>query len=111
MPSDAAALIETLRAHPKACGMIDLRVADDGSRAFSTDIYDVWRDDPPHCVSGFRRWLVGACVEKCDELGIELPARCRESKQWLRVTGQFSYEVYPTFLAAMLAALERHDAQ
>lgn len=80
MPADltAAQLIALLREHPLTCGALklkatgsfgnveDIRINSDGGRVA------IYGDDAKEFAVDFRRWLTGALVEKCDELGIEV---------------------------------------
>lgn len=121
MPADltAAGLIALLREHPGACGMLELRIADDGSRAYSAEFDGLWRDDPPQYIPGFRRWLTGAVVEKHVKLGIGLPDDLGDDREqaWLtnhdymtkKDANEWTY--HPTLLHALLAGLEAHAKQ
>lgn len=113
MPSDAAALIATLREHPKVCAMFGIAIepsiygppdeavtVERGKFAFGGKSFD----EP---IRTFRRWLTGACVEWCIANGIMLPEQC--FAEWDIHDADGNTTRYPTFLAAALAALERHD--
>ena len=119
MPSDAAALIAQLREHPKVCAMFGIAIepsiygppdeavtVERGKFAFGGKSFD----EP---IRTFRRWLTGACVEKCDELGIVLDQEETEFRMWYwfnRNTLRSDQHAYDTRLGAALAALESHDA-
>ena len=110
MPTDAAQLIADLDAHPKACGMLGLRfgLGCAGTPMVSNSCISLLENDTEPWNSEFNRWLTGACVEKHIELGIMLPEQ--QASEWDIHDANGNTFRYPTFLAAALAALERHDA-
>lgn len=106
----AADLIALLREHPGACGMLGIETAGRSAGSYGNDVF-LFPDDDDDALEVFRRWLVGAAVEKCDELGIEIAMD--------RFGGYIAFSGYeeerveygkkhPTRLHAALAALERH---
>lgn len=108
----AAALIAILRENPGACWML-------GIQTHSTDnSVDCWKDEiklrPRYLtnhVNRFRRWLTGAAVEKCDELGIFIDQEKTMELAWYWVNRRTTLSdprQYPTRLHAALAALEQH---
>lgn len=114
MPTDAAQLIADLDAHPKACGMLGLRfgLGCAGTPMVSNSCISLLENDTEPWNSEFSRWLTGACVEKCDELGIVLDQEETEFRMWYwfnRNTLRSDPHAYDTRLGAALAALERHD--
>lgn len=108
----AAEIIALLRERPGCCELIELRLAEDGSRAFSTEFNELWADDNAHCAMGFRRWLTGACVEKCEELGIDVVRANSSGSEWYfgprNRCIESDVQLYPTFLHAATAAIEAH---
>ncbi len=102
----AQELIELLKAHPKACVALgvetpeepcDCRVSYDG--VFSTL-------STPLAIIRFRRWLIGAAVEWCDKHGIDTPQDRDCPGKFFRFKSGPSYDIYPSRLHALLAAIE-----
>lgn len=106
-PSD---LIDLLKTHPKACAALGITVRQMGPEHRGVIHAENTLDDfdpPRHGSAGcFRRWLLGACVEWCDEHHRDVHQDKDCPDMYIRTTGQFSYETHPTRLHALLAAME-----
>jgi len=106
----AAALIETLRAHPKTCGVLGITDQGGNGTTFTSlcgaGLYINMRS--ASAIQGFHRWIVGAVVLKADEMGIDI----NETRHgWVGTTGREEERVtltkmLPTRLAATFAAIE-----
>jgi len=108
----AAALIETLRAHPKACGMLGITFdCSDVSPSVRGDLH-LWIDqsDASHLVrvSRFHMWLSGASTAKADEMDLDPPVKCTQDGMtyWDSIDRRFPTRLHATF-AAIEAALDK----
>lgn len=114
MPADltAAELIALLREHPGCCGALGLRIQRRLAYLPHVDFVrcdenyiDCDEDASKASAAKFRRWLNGAAVEKCDELGVIVgPSVENGVTVWHNGTGNG----YATRLHALLAGLEAH---
>ena len=121
MPADltAAEIIALLRERPGCCGRLsihmelaniepvtDARVAITGGRV------TLYGDDDRFDTAVFREWLTGACVEKCEELGIDVVRANSSGSEWYfgprNRCIESDVQLYPTFLHAATAAIEAH---
>lgn len=110
MTMTAADIIALLREHPVCCGRLGIEVYPVGSqwRASSENgRMSLWGDSKDEFISKFRRWLTGACVEWCITNGVMLPEQC--FAEWDIHDADGNTTRYPTFLHALLAAIERHE--
>jgi len=113
MPADltASALIALLREHPVCCGRLGIGVYTVGSAWIARSENGrmiLWEDSKDEFLSKFRLWLTGACVEHANEHGIDLPVRCLSNGVPYYAINDGNETRHPTFLHAMLAAIERH---
>ncbi len=61
-----------------------------------------------------RQFITGACVEKCDELGLQVHREVGGDGGWYWFDGEtldIDETTYPTRLATMLAAIEKHTSK
>lgn len=101
----ASDLIALLKACPRACEMIGIIFKEGGRVASHAQCsIDSFVDVKGYRTACFRRWLIGACVEKCDDLGIDVQAQCTRTFMWSR--GMTTRTGFATRLEAALAALE-----
>lgn len=116
----AAELIELLKAHPKACKAMGLKLdignrwtsASDGNGVWFSDMDTTcWEGKPDYQTPRFRRWLLGAAQECADGMGIGVSI-CEDlangAKLWYRTIHTYddTRPVYPTRLHALLAVIE-----
>lgn len=117
MPADltAAEIIALLREHPVCCERLSVHMehaniepATDARVAITGGRVTLYGDDDRADTAVFREWLTGACVEWCIENHIPLPVRM--SRGWAEPRHDANtVEGRPTFLHALLAAIERHE--
>lgn len=122
MPADltAAEIIALLRERQWCCKSLDITVtiSDIVEQAASADGVATWRypsienADVSVKATRFRRWLTGACVEKLDELGIDVVRANSSGSEWYfgprNRCIESDVQLYPTFLHAATAAIEAH---
>ena len=117
MPADltAAEIIALLRERPGCCGVLGIQGMELASLwAFSTLSFDmtVWANGHIDSATRFRRWLTGACVEKCEALGIDVVRANSSGSEWYfgprNRCIESDVQLYPTFLHAATAAIEAH---
>ncbi len=101
-------LIALLRSRPKACGRLGITF-----QFYSDDDQEWWwgntmigTDDISEV---YRHAITGAAMNWCDERGIETPQDRDCPGKFFRFTGQFSYDIYPSLLHALLAAIEASE--
>lgn len=108
----APQLIALLREHPltrKTLAVDFDEYAPDDVEITTPDIEVVTLGCPSDKWTHLRIWLTGACVEKHHELDIDLPVKCLSKGVPYYIINDGNEISHPTFLAAMLAALEKHD--
>ena len=77
-----------------------------------TQCISLLENDAAPWAADFRRWLTGACVEKCEELGIDVVRANSSGSEWYfgprNRCIESDVQLYPTFLHAATAAIEAH---
>lgn len=108
----AAEIIELLRTHPQACRMLGIVLSEFIYWGYKPDY--LYENTPDRLAYEFRHRLTGACVEKCDELGIVVDQESTEFRMWYwfsERTLRSDPHAYDTRLHAMLAGLEAHGKE